>query len=233
MTLLQELRSKLQSAEGSIEDACRRALLLVLDVEHLEVEPPVVASIDSCPACFATVASERSPYCGPKCREESGFVRQVRAGLADGSILEVERQVALGQVLWSLLGGGYPLRQTLILERSRAQVFKRSGGRCEVCGSPASALDHITTACNRPINLRAVCEKCSRTRTFGDASFLAEPAVKETLMSLSVRVAAPRPLRVCDDPESWDWRAYVAARKALGRLGGPSVGNEPVKEPAI
>ena len=197
-----------------LELRCRATLAIVIE---LALSSPKGKSIGRdtslCPSCGAPSASEKSPYCGPACREEAGFVRQVRAGLADGSIFDAERQVAMGQVLWSLLGGGYPLRQSMILERSRVLVFKRSGGKCEICGAEATSIDHVKTACNRPINLRAVCEGCTRTKPFGDADFLSSHAVSRLLTELAARIAANPPLRLCDDPATWDWRAYVADRK--------------------
>src|SRR5271165_3521331 len=68
----------------------------------------------TCPNCDTPSSLTRSPYCSTDCREIAGFVRQIRAGLADGTILEPERQVAFGQNLWQLLGGGLPLRVHLV-----------------------------------------------------------------------------------------------------------------------
>ncbi|WP_265101640.1 hypothetical protein [Fimbriimonas ginsengisoli] len=32
------------------------------------------------------------------------------------------------------------------------------------------------------------------------------------LDELAERVASPQPIRVCDDAETWDWRAYLTRR---------------------
>jgi hypothetical protein len=37
--------------------------------------------------------------------------------------------------------------------------------------------------------------------------------VQEILVNLRQRIYAKVPLRPCDDPVNWDWRAYVASRK--------------------
>ncbi len=96
----------------------------------------------TCPNCGVAMGLERSPYCSDKCREEAAFVRQLRGSLQSGVAFEEERQVALGQKLWRILGGGLPLRQALVPEKTRLQVIKRYEGRCDVCGAPAVTIDH-------------------------------------------------------------------------------------------
>ena len=104
-----------------------------------------VANPQTCPNCGTIATSNRTPYCSECCKQEAAFVRQVRHGLANGSIADRERQVAFGQKFWHLLGGGYPLRQSLVLERTRKKVFERTRGLCERCGAPAVAVDHISS----------------------------------------------------------------------------------------
>ena len=99
----------------------------------------------TCPNCDRPFASTRSPYCSDPCREEAAFVRQFRGGLATGAILDIERQVALGQKLWRLMGGGLPLRVALIPAKAFAKILARKEGRCENCGLPAKHVDHIGT----------------------------------------------------------------------------------------
>lgn len=203
------------SSREDMEHRCRAALAVVTSAALSVSDQGRVSSDPTlCPNCDACCTSERSPYCGGACRDEAAFVRQVRSGLIDGSVLDQVRQVAMGQVFWSLLGGGYPLRQSLVLERSRAVVYKRSGGLCENCGAPATEVDHIATACNRPINLRAVCRSCSKTRPFGDKAILEDDAVLAKVAGIAARLSAQEPIRCCDDAASWDWRAYLAARKS-------------------
>ncbi|MHB8635772.1 MAG: hypothetical protein ACYC96_04790 [Fimbriimonadaceae bacterium] len=93
-------------------------------------------------------------------------------------------------------------------------MLARDGGRCLLCGASATSVDHIATGCNRPINLRAVCDDCCRTRPFGDPTVLARPEVAQILDELAVRIAAPFALRCCDDATSWDWRAFLIRRQA-------------------
>ena len=105
-----------------------------------------------------------------------------------------------------------PLRQSLAPQRSIDAVLKREGGRCQECGALATTIDHITTGCNRPINLRAVCDNCCKDHPFGDPAVLEKPEFDELLAELVTRIGAPSPLQCCDDVEGWDWRAYLKER---------------------
>lgn len=127
---------------AEIGDQARAVLALVLDSERT---PEIVGpeSARQCPNCGTPFSSLRTPYCSEECKEEAAFVRQFRSSLKSGAAQDPERQIALGQKLWRLLGGGYPLRLTLAEERTFAQVWKRTGKRCEVCGAPAVGVDHI------------------------------------------------------------------------------------------
>lgn len=194
-------------------DGQARAVLAALLERALRLEPPASIAPDpnTCPNCGQPVDSQRSPYCGTQCREESAFVRQLR-GAVEKNGIDAERQASMGQVLWHLLGGGYPGRVALVPDKVRQKLFARNGGKCELCGSPATTIDHIKTACNRPINLRPVCDSCTRAVPYLDPAFLKAKPVQILLDRLAQRVAAHTPVRCCDDPESWDWRAFIAMR---------------------
>jgi hypothetical protein len=200
-----------------IETRARAVLAILVDrilAVPSEGSSPIESDPATCPNCDAVADSARSPYCGTACRETAAFVRQFRTGLADGQIFDSERQMALGQVLWHLIGGGRPLRQHLVPPRNREQVLKRDGGVCKICGAPATTIDHIATGCNRPINLHAVCEACCTTRPFGDPTVLEKPEAEALMCNLSVRIGATEALRCCDDGADWDWRSYVKRRVA-------------------
>jgi 5-methylcytosine-specific restriction endonuclease McrA len=55
----------------------------------------------------------------------------------------------------------------------RAKVMKRDGGRCRLCGAPASSVDHIVAryrgGTDDESNLRAICTRCHNTKTAADA----------------------------------------------------------------
>ncbi len=131
---------------SDLDDQTRSVLRLIFDREPLSRLQALAEDPWNCPNCGAPCQSERSPYCGPVCREMAALVRRFRAAIADESILEKERQIMIGQALWSFLGGGFPRRQQLVPEKTLAKIIAKAGGKCEVCGAPATEIDHIGTA---------------------------------------------------------------------------------------
>ncbi len=205
---------------GDIELQARAVLQFVIKpnsttipMQGLAVNMPDALT---CPNCDVKREKPRSPYCGEHCREMAGFVRQFRSGIALGWIHEPEKQVALGQVLWHVLGGGRPLRVQIAPARARETALKRENGTCQSCGGPATTVDHIGSGCNRPINLRAVCETCCTDRAFGDPHVAEREGFHPMVSEISTRISSPVPLRCCDDAETWDWREFLKSRqKAL------------------
>lgn len=193
-------------------DDARAVLRIVLEATFVapDVEP-VPPNPNLCPNCDMPVDSIRSPYCGDLCRDQAALVRQIRAGL-DGALSDEERQIAVGQSLWHHLGGGYPLRTGLMTEKAIQAVIRRDKEACQECGQPATTVDHLRTGCNRPINLRAVCESCNQDRPFGDPDIVASEIYQTRLTELAARIGAEKPVRCCDDAATWDWRAYVRLR---------------------
>lgn len=129
-------------------EQARAALTIVLDrAVACRDEKAKVVAVDpaTCPNCGSAVHSNRTPYCSDPCREQAAFVRQMRAALDSGSVFESDRQIALGQKLWVLLGGGYPHRTNLVPARTLTKVLSRYDGRCEGCGAPANTIDHTGT----------------------------------------------------------------------------------------
>lgn len=217
--LAAQLPSPADAAVGDDPDHRARAVLAMLLERAIRQDFPAPVPPDSatCPNCGIPVASESSPYCGSACREQSAFVRQVRRALVEGGIFDPERQASLGQVLWDLLGGGFPRRLLLIPEKTRLRNLRKNDGLCEACGAPGTTFDHIGSACNRRSNLRIVCDACAHTKAFGDPEFLGRDSTQRILEDLSTRVGSPYPVRVCDDPDTWDWRAYLRERKGVRR----------------
>jgi hypothetical protein len=122
-----------------------RAVLWPIVDRALRLDPTssqIAPDSATCPNCGGPAASERSPYCSSQCRETAGFVRQFRAAMDSGQAFNLERQIALGQALWSLQGGGYPRRQMMIPRRVIDKVIARDQGVCSVCGGPATEVDH-------------------------------------------------------------------------------------------
>ncbi|HWA84088.1 MAG TPA: hypothetical protein VG820_11665 [Fimbriimonadaceae bacterium] len=147
---LEELATQIPSSSeagfGEDWDRRSRAVLsyvadLALDLGSADFEA-VTADPSTCPNCGKPSLFDRSPYCGDACKEEAALVRQFRNALEEGSIAGEERQAALGQKLWHVLGGGYPRRVALIPPKGIAKVIARDG-KCMLCGGTATTVDNI------------------------------------------------------------------------------------------
>ena len=134
------------SALGSgadLEEQTRAVLTLLMDrTQSVKTPNPIHVSPKNCPNCGIFVETMRSPYCGDDSREMSAFIRQCRSAVEDDKTSDIERQVALGQKLWYVLGGGYPRRDVLIPIKVRIKVLEREGSRCQQCGAKATTIDH-------------------------------------------------------------------------------------------
>jgi len=213
MTTKQLLVSLPSSFDGEPESQARAALALVVTLAlGIGEEAPIPEDPSTCPNCGQICEAKRTPYCSEQCREMAGFVRQFRTGLVEEWLALSDKQVALGQVFWHVLGGGRPLRLSMISPKERERVFKREGGLCQVCGAMATTVDHSGSACNRTSNLRAVCETCGTDRAFGSPLILDDPVVQERLADIALRIGSPRAIRCCDDAVTWDWRKYLQRR---------------------
>lgn len=197
------------STPKTIDDEARLVLAYTLELaQPLSVRR---SSSISCPNCGTQCTTPRSPYCSAWCREEASVIRQFRSNLSSGSIFDPEKQAVFGQILWWLIGGGYPRRVAMVEPRSRAAALKSTAGLCD-CGNPATTFDHKGSACNRSLNLRPVCQDCAKTRPFMDPELLAKARSTEILVEAGSRMAAEVAVRECDDFEAWDWRTFLAAR---------------------
>lgn len=229
--LLAALPSPSAAAEGedlSLQARATLAIVVQMAVESAQSDTPEApADPWACPNCGVAVESERSPYCSAACREQSSFVRTVRRAVQGDEEFDEERLTTLGQNLWRLLGGGLPLRISIVPASTVRRVLAREEGKCQSCGGEASLVEHIGTGCNRPINLRAVCGSCSGVKPFGDPGFLAQREVQDLLRELARRIGSEQPLRLCDDPERWDWRAFVVARKVSPKPSGTPARRKP------
>jgi hypothetical protein len=189
----------------SVEDQGRGVLRLLIFTP--EDAPSTPADVHLCPNCDRPAPNPASPYCSETCRDQAALVRQFRAAIASETILTADKQTVFGERLWWLLGGRLPIRESRIPESAKRQVIKRCGGNCEICGAPMTTIENFGSGCNRPLHLRAVCADCSKTKSFGDPEFIRQPAVIQLLTELNQRIFAQAPVRPCDDPIKWDWRA--------------------------
>lgn len=91
---------------ASIDDEARKVLLYALGLaepREIIIEDPML-----CPNCGAACDLPKSPYCSSWCREQASVIRQFRSNVASGTAFDPEKQAVYGQILWWLVGGGYP-----------------------------------------------------------------------------------------------------------------------------
>lgn len=142
----QSLAGTLPSGQSdNVDVQARLALHLLVDpiLTGVPDHSPIKPDPSTCPNCGEPCASPKSPYCSNYCREASALVRQFRSSVGNGALLGEERQIAMGEKLWKLLGGLYPRRQAMAPPRSLKTVFQRQEGKCEVCGAPATTVDNV------------------------------------------------------------------------------------------
>lgn len=208
-------------ASGDPELELRAVLRNVVQgvVDGLPATQSIRSEPTNCPNCDTPTTSTKSPYCGEHCRAMAAFIRQFRTSFADGVIFQPDRQVGMGQALWSLQGGGFPRRQQMVKPREIERVLEKADGQCWKCGQPATGVDHFGSACNRTSNLRAVCDSCNRGKGFGVADFDPGPEVNALYDEIAARIGQANALRACDDAATWDWRAFVNLRKSVLQSG--------------
>ncbi len=202
-------------AGETAEEELRATLryIVIPSLEQGDAQVQIAEDYGRCPNCSEPNSSTRSPYCSEHCRLMSAFIRQFRASLKEGSLYQAERQVGMGQALWNLQGGGFPRRQQMVTEKERLKVIAKAEGLCWKCGSPATGVDHFGSACNRTSNLRAVCDACNRGKGFGVAEYELGETVRSIHREVALRIGSVKPIRVCDDADQWDWRAFLRERK--------------------
>jgi 5-methylcytosine-specific restriction endonuclease McrA len=55
-------------------------------------------------------------------------------------------------------------------EKLRQRILRRDGHRCEICGGPATEVDHILRGDDHsPSNLQALCHTCHLAKTLAEA----------------------------------------------------------------
>jgi hypothetical protein len=179
----------------------------------------------ACFNCGGLLVELRNPYiyCSERCSREAESVRYARAVSRDGRILDPLVAEAVQIQLGLVVGGGYSERERALSKEQRAAIFERDGGRCRVCGTEATQIDHINEGAdlvarniNDPQNLQAICDDCHRAKTLANFRPI-DPEHREKADELKQRIDAEVPTRLSDDEQNWktDWRRHAAERRAL------------------
>ncbi|MDP1609694.1 MAG: HNH endonuclease [Sulfuritalea sp.] len=163
-----------------------------------------------CPNCGKEFATSKL-FCSELCQQEAITVRHCRRVTRDRQRCQnLDVQEGIGIELLMLFGGGYPTEARTMSEELRAQIFERDGAICQFCGAPATEIDHIEGSSNDPSNLRALCKPCNMNRPMDRAVTVTldtDPEqfskLEQYAMGLAVRIASPKPVKVCDDEIHW------------------------------
>lgn len=193
-----------------------------------------------CVNCDGTPVTVASPlYCSQGCRQAAELVRYVRSATADGRIAQADVREAVQMRMAMVLAGGYPEAERRVSAALRRAVFERAGGKCEECGrdldfdgssddpDAVATIQHKAGNSNDVENLAAFCRRCNNADA--QAKFVpVQPGSPQALLAqeLRIRWTAPKPLRACDDHETWGsvWRRYNREAKELlqARTENPS-----------
>jgi hypothetical protein len=161
-------------------------------------------------------------FCSELCQQEATAVRYLRRILADSRIDKPDVQEALGVRLLMLAGGGYPTEQRHLSPGVRAKILERDSHICQVCGRPATQVDHIRGNSSEPSNLQSLCGPCNMTKAMAEAREVTTESNPEAFARieaqfdrLAERIASEPHQRLCDDEAVWHRSMYSirSARK--------------------
>jgi 5-methylcytosine-specific restriction endonuclease McrA len=192
------------------------------------------------PLCFNCDAAMEKPdlFCGELCTQEASFVRYVRNVRQQDREKDEDIEYVIRVRMAHILNGGYPEKEREIPPAVRQQVIARANGICEAkeCGKPGTDIDHIRGNSSDLTNLQYLCKECHAKKTAAVLKKLTpdHPRYDEFMVKITAlrrRYTANKPLRPCDDHETWSkaWTVYKQERKLFFAQKSPrgDAGGEP------
>ena len=190
--------------------------------------------------CFNCDAAMEKPdlFCGELCTQEASFVRYVRNVRQQDREKDEDIEYVIRVRMAHILNGGYPEKEREIPPVVRQQVIARANGMCEAqaCGKPGTDIDHIRGNSCDLTNLQYLCKECHAKKTAAALKTLTRdhPRYDEFMVKITAlgrRYTANKPLRPCDDHETWSkaWTVYKQERKLFFAQKSPigDAGGEP------
>jgi 5-methylcytosine-specific restriction endonuclease McrA len=183
------------------------------------VERERLAGAPICPNCDGETPGAYV-WCSDFCQQLTVTIRYVRRVLRDGRIELPDVQAAIGTRFLMLTGGGYPTGERALTEVQRHAILSRDKWTCQRCGASADQVDHINGYSSDPSNLQALCGACNRAKAFETtkpATGDERDEILELVNDMTERIAASRPILLCDDPDLWApiGRSLQGARRKL------------------
>ncbi len=163
-------------------------------------KPPVVDCVECGDPIVLT--NRARLYCSEVCHQTLKLIHYGRGVVADGRIVDPLVEDAIGMRIAHILAGGYHEQARRVPPATRAQIFERDGGRCVLCGEPATQIDHAAGDANTPENLRAVCGSCNLAMA-QEHLVPASPEKARLARRLIERIFASAPLFPRDDETAW------------------------------
>lgn len=161
-------------------------------------------------------APASTPLCSLACESQARTVRAFRSAFATYGRHSLPPEVEQGlriQMAHALASGDSPAQYRP--QAAREYISARDGGRCALCSSPATEIDHVGDL-SEPPNLRLLCSGChatSQSLSHGRHGAVRTDAEIDALFNrLISRVDAPTPTRACD---AGDWGPQGQRRCAL------------------
>lgn len=174
----------------------------------------------ACVECGARIELHSRPrvYCSDKCRQVLKLVHYGRRVVRDGRIDDPLVEDALRMRVAHILAGGYRQKARYLRPDQRVEVFIRDKGLCQLCGKPATDVDHIAGDSNRLSNLRALCRTCNMdmAKRHQRPARAHQAAVATELLE---RVLSPQPMFPRDNEANWgeQYRLIVATQRTATR----------------
>ncbi len=162
-----------------------------------------------CANCGAPTVSRLRLYCGERCRQIAELIRYARRKLAEGTYERPDIAEAITIRRGLLLAGGfYDKKGRDVSADARQELLSRSNGRCENCGREFGrdgdarfTVQHCTT--DQGFVLQAWCYRCNMDHVLSGLRPVQTTEEWLAALDFESRVRAPKPLRLCDDPDNW------------------------------
>ena len=179
-----------------------------------------------CANCARQIIARSSlkVYCSDLCSQVASFIRYFRGANADGRLWLPDVREALGIKLAHIAAGGYSESDRRLSDEQRAAVIERDGGICQVCGEPASDIDHIRGASADASNLQLLCRACHNSKTQQSMVRAAPEMTAAVHDPIQKRARESPPRQPCDE-SNWDpglWRGGAKAASDEQRSGWSS-----------
>jgi hypothetical protein len=174
-----------------------------------------------CVNCGKEMLDKPRLFCSNYCKDYAWIIRYLRHILTSGAPSE-EQMEAIEMKLLHVYGSkGYEKKERRVPPATRQFVFVRDGYTCQICGTKATEIDHISGSSSDVSNLRALCSKCNKNEVYRRCTTVTldtDPVkfgqISQISEDLALRIASEIPLLICDDI-NWDkeWRGIFNSRK--------------------